>query len=78
MRDDRDEYRFLTPSGAAVTVRVGAGTGRPIVRISGNRAGLLALSNVLLWLTANAWRREFLSLAELPFVDAEGARIVLR
>jgi hypothetical protein len=42
--------------------------GQPELEILGNRAGLLSLANVLLWLVANAWRREFLALAELPFV----------
>ena len=36
----------------------------------GNRAGLLSLANVLLWLVSHAWRREFLSLAELAICMA--------
>lgn len=45
--------------------------GHPELQVFGNRAGLLSLANALLWLVANAWRREFLSLAELPFVWVE-------
>jgi len=37
----------------------------------GNRAGLLSLANVMLWLHANAWRRELLTLAEPPFVQLD-------
>jgi hypothetical protein len=32
----------------------------------------LSLANVLLWLHAIVWRREMLSLSELPFVEAQG------
>jgi hypothetical protein len=65
---DVEDYRFLTAPGAEVVARLEPGTGRSVLLILGNRAGLLSLANVLLWLVANAWRREFLSLAELPFV----------
>jgi hypothetical protein len=69
---DAAEYQFLTTPGAAVQVRLAADReGRPELQIFGNRAGLLSLANVLLWLVATAWRREFLSLAELRFVHAE-------
>jgi hypothetical protein len=69
--DDAD-YRFLTAAGATVWVRLGADKhGRHELQIFGNRAGLLSLANVLLWLVANSWRREFLTLAELPFVRIE-------
>jgi hypothetical protein len=50
-------------------MELGAGEhGSQELQVFGNRAGLISLANVLLWLVANAWRREFLSLAELPFV----------
>ena len=65
---DAEDYRFLTAPGAEVVVRLEPGTQRPVLRVLGNRAGLLSVTNVLLWLVANASRREFLSLAELPFV----------
>ena len=69
---DEADYRFLTAPGAAVRVRLAADErGQPELQVFGNRAGLLSLANVLLWLVANAWRREFLALAELPFVHVE-------
>lgn len=74
MRDDRDEYWFLARDDAAVSVRLDGSTGDRMLLISGNRAGLLALANVLLWLVANAYRHELLSLAELPFVRIAGAK----
>jgi hypothetical protein len=69
---DEAEYRFLTAPGASLHVRlVSCSPGSPEVQVFGNRAGLLSLANVLLWLVATAWRRELLSLAELPFADVE-------
>jgi hypothetical protein len=68
---DAQDYRFLTTSEAAVAVRLEHNCDRPMLLILGNRAGLLSLANVLLWFVGNAWRREFLSLAELPFVSVE-------
>ena len=69
---DEAEYRFLTAPGAAVRLRLAADErGQPELQVFGNRAGLLSLANVLLWLLANAWRREFLAFAELPFVHVE-------
>jgi hypothetical protein len=74
MRTDTDEYQFLSGPDATVTVQLDARrASQPCLLIHGNRAGLLALANVLLWLVANGWRREFLSLAELPFVHMDGA-----
>jgi hypothetical protein len=66
---DEAEYRFLTVPGASLQIRLVPGL--PELQVFGNRAGLLSLANVLLWLVANAWRREFLSLAKLPFADVE-------
>jgi hypothetical protein len=69
---DGADYRFMAAPGAAVKVRLATDEqGHPGLEIFGNRAGLLSLANVLLWLVANAWRREFLALAELPFVQVE-------
>jgi hypothetical protein len=71
---DEDHYRFLTAATALVQVRLELDErGYPELQILGNRAGLLSLANVLLWLYTNAWRREFLSLGELPFVRLEGS-----
>ncbi len=70
---DEAEYRLLTAPGASVTVRLTAVGGEKEIQLFGNRAGILSLANVLLWLLTNAWRREFLSLAELNFVRMEGA-----
>jgi hypothetical protein len=74
---DAADYRFLAATGAAVSVRLAADErGQPELQVFGNRAGLLSLANVLLWLVANAWRREFLTLAELPFVHVEAPLVV--
>jgi hypothetical protein len=66
---DDAEYRFLAMPGASVHVRLEPAV--PELQLFGNRASLLSLANVLLWLVANAWRRELLSLAELPFARVE-------
>jgi len=69
---DSVHYQFLTVPGAALTVRLSADdNGTRQLLVAGNRAGLLSLANCLLWLVANAWRRELLSLAELPFVHVD-------
>jgi hypothetical protein len=46
------------------------------LQVFGNRAGLLALANILLGFVANAWRREFLSFGELGFVQMDGTLAV--
>src|SRR5262249_24765309 len=69
---DEADYCFLTAPGASVKLRLAAEErGQPELQVFGNRAGLLSLANVLLWLGAHPWRREFLALAELPFVQFE-------
>jgi hypothetical protein len=74
---DDAEYRFLMAPAASVQVRLAGGEpGGPELQVFGNRAGLLSLANVLLWFLANGWRREFLSLRELPFVHLEGSLAV--
>jgi hypothetical protein len=70
---DEANYRFLTVPGARLQCSLSAGdAARPELCFFGNRAGLLSLANLLLWLVANAWRREFLSFAELGFVEPLG------
>jgi hypothetical protein len=69
---DKAAYRFLTTPDAQVHCRLATNErGQPELQLFGNRAGILSLANVLLWLVANAWRREFLSLGELPFMHLE-------
>jgi hypothetical protein len=69
---DEAAYRLFTAPGADVTIQLATDQrGHPELQVFGNRAGLLSLANVFLWLVANAWRREFLSLAELPFVRVQ-------
>lgn len=69
---DEADYRFLTAPGAAVCVSLAEDEqGQPELQIFGNRAGLLSFANVMLWFVANAWRREFFALAELPCVQVE-------
>jgi hypothetical protein len=71
---DQADYRFLTSSGATLVLRlVRSRKEYEELQILGNRAGLLSLANILMWFRSNAWRREFLSLNELPFVHSEGS-----
>ncbi len=71
---DDEAYRFLTTPGATLEVTLGTDTdGSPELQLFGNRAGLLALANILFWLHANNWRRELLSLAELCFIHVSGS-----
>ena len=69
---DAAEYRFLTSPGACVQCGLVEERGGRELQVFGNRAGLLSLANILLWFVANAWRREFLSLGELGFVQFNG------
>ena len=41
------------------------------LRLFSNRQGVASLAGVLLWLHANAYRREFLSLTALSFIEPE-------
>ena len=71
---DEADYLFLTVPSAVVRIGLGTSENGPAeIQVVGNRAGLLSLANVLLWLVANAWRREFLGLGELPFVQFEAS-----
>jgi hypothetical protein len=65
---DAADFRFLTASGASLDVELNHGGKQPVLLIRGNRAALLSLANILLWLVGNSWCREFLALAELPFL----------
>jgi hypothetical protein len=71
---DHANYRFLTMPGAQLHASLAeVHVGRAELRLFGNRAGILSLANILLWLVANSWRREFLSLAELSCVQLAGS-----
>jgi hypothetical protein len=70
---DAAHIRFMTVPGAHLAVSLGAdGDGKAELLLFGNRAGLLSLANVVLWLRAVASRRELLSFGELPFVEPKG------
>jgi hypothetical protein len=71
---DDEACRFLTSPGATLDVQLGADLllGLPELQIFGNRAGILSLANVLLWLNAKA-QRELLSLGELTFIHMQGS-----
>jgi hypothetical protein len=72
MTSDDAHIRFMTVFGARLAVDQGrTSDGHAEILLLGNRAGLLSLANVVLWLRAVSWRRELLSLAELPFLEAE-------
>lgn len=74
MTSDDAHIRFMTVPGARVALDQGrASDGQAEILLLGNRAGLLSLANVVLWLRAVSSRREMLSLAELPFVETKGA-----
>jgi len=73
MTSDAAHIRFLTAPGAHLVLRLEPdANGQPEMLLRGNRAGILSLANVLLWLHAMVWRREVLSLGELPFVEPQG------
>ena len=75
-RGDEDELesKLLHAPGAKLTVALGEPTrGLSLINILGNRPGMLSLANVLLWLHANAYRREFLSISALSFVGPVGS-----
>lgn len=70
MTSDAAHIRFLTTPDAHLVMSLEADTkGHVELLLRGNRAGVLSLANVLLWLHATAWRRELLSLGELPFIE---------
>jgi len=75
---DEAHFRFLSSPGAVVNVRrANDDAGKPEIQLFGNRAGILSLANVLLWLLKNSWRREFLSFSELHFVHIDGTFSVM-
>src|SRR5258705_8274833 len=67
---DEIEYGlFILPSAfIALSVSSIAPTWR--MQFLGNRQGMASLASVCLWLGANAYRREFLSLTALPFIKS--------
>ena len=79
MRADTDHLQFLTYPDASVTASVSEciNDGCELL-LRGTRGGVLSLSNILLWLHANNWRRELLSLTDLPFFEAEELEILIR
>jgi hypothetical protein len=71
---DDEAYQFLAAPGARLDVELAKNSAdQSELRLLGNRAGLLSFANVLLWLSANDFRREVLSIAELPFVHLAGS-----
>jgi hypothetical protein len=80
MTSDDEHLRFMTVPGARLALDQGrAPDGQAEILLLGNRASLLSLANIVLWLRAISWRREMLSLAELPFVETKGAmRLLIR
>jgi hypothetical protein len=68
---DETEYALLVLPEALVTVSRRASECALGLRLFGNRVGMASLSNILLWLKANAYRREFLSLTELSFIRSK-------
>ncbi len=79
MRADSDHLQFLTCLNANVLAAVTECTsdGRELL-LQGTRGGILSLSNMLLWLNANSWRRELLNLTDLSFYRAEGFSMLVR
>jgi hypothetical protein len=74
--EDADEYHFLTSKGAHIDCRLASISDKQELELFGNREGLLSLANIFLWLVANAWRREFLSLGELDFIELTAGLVV--
>lgn len=70
--DDASEYRFFSLPNAVLDCSLHVSSDGRELRLFGNRAGILSLANNFLWFLANSWRREFLSLGELPFVRMHG------
>jgi hypothetical protein len=68
--DETEQALFVIPK-ATLAVSQSASASGWRIRLLGNREGIASLASVLLWLHANAFRREFLSLTTLPFVHAE-------
>jgi hypothetical protein len=68
---DETEYALLVLPEALVRVSRQESQYGLYLRLFGNRVGLASLSSILLWLKANAYRREFLSLTELSFIRSE-------
>ena len=70
---DETEYALLVLPEALISVSSQSSECALGLRLYGNRRGLASLSSILLWLKANAYRREFLSLTELSFIRSEAS-----
>ena len=70
---DETECALLVLPEALISVSRQSGECGVGLRLFGNRVGLASLSSILLWLKANAYRREFLSLTELSFIRSEAS-----
>jgi len=84
MTSDEEDYRLLTLPGASLRVSEAPiverrNSGQPEIRIWGNRQGMASLASILLYLRSNGWRREFLSITGLHFVERVGGlSLILR
>jgi hypothetical protein len=66
---DAAELAFFAFPAADLTLRgESSPKSRLELQIFGNRAGIASLANALFWLHANGFRREFLSVSELPYL----------
>jgi hypothetical protein len=70
--EDSTEIAFFTSPHAKLECRLAPTSEGLELQLFGNRAGILSLANILLWLTTSPSGREFLTLGELPFVHLEG------
>lgn len=76
--NDNSVYLLLTLLGADIQVQlVSSPQSQPKLMIVGNRAGLFSIANVFLWFVANASRREFFALGDMPFVSQQGSLTVV-
>jgi hypothetical protein len=70
---DEADYWLFTLPGANMHLQLQPmDQGRPELQLFGNREAILSLANILLWLACHSWRRDFLSLGQLPFMRLEG------
>lgn len=74
----RNDYppNWAVLSGASVTAELvpdANWTSKPVIEIWGNREGMLALGNLLAWVSSAAADTESLSITGLPFVHAKSS-----
>lgn len=74
---DEAEYALFVLPHAVVAVSLVSSEQALNIRLEGNRVGIASLATILLWLRANAFRREFLSLTALPFVQSESDLVLI-